>query len=476
MSNTAAPSTLKMGIPIPNSKLGMWLFLGTEIMFFTAFIGSYIVLRLGSKGWPTSPDDTHINVWAGGFNTFVLIVSSYFVVVAHEAMAMKNFNKARTFLLGTLLLAFVFLGIKSVEYYGKISHDILPGHIAETSSQAVKKASRELEVVVRNRFAAYTDSGAIVTDQPNDIVNLVVQIAALPSVTTLPEGVSESTFNALKQAAGGDPDLAVSGNASLTFTPTNWNTAQTVTLAASEDADAANGTAVFDVTAKKLTTVSVTATEADKESQDPIDSSASVTATEAVGEAQAIVVSSTSVSVAEGGTNTFNVKLAVQPEEDVTVAIGRATCDIDLFKEWMNLHQHIVANVSLEKVLIATGPEYLAAREGLKAGEKLPELEFGEVKALLEKMKDDKNYGSSVTKGVFEMHPVVYGNIFASTYFLMTGFHAVHVVVGMILFVVVLRQGRRLDEKWTNFVENSGLYWHFVDLVWIFLFPLLYII
>ena len=44
-----------MGIPIPNSKLGMWLFLGTEIMFFTAFIGTYIVLYFGSPGWPTVP-------------------------------------------------------------------------------------------------------------------------------------------------------------------------------------------------------------------------------------------------------------------------------------------------------------------------------------------------------------------------------------------------------------------------------------
>jgi cytochrome c oxidase subunit 3 len=50
------------------------------------------------------------------------------------------------------------------------------------------------------------------------------------------------------------------------------------------------------------------------------------------------------------------------------------------------------------------------------------------------------------------------------------------VIVGMILFVIVLKQGSNLDSKWTDFVENSGLYWHFVDLVWIFLFPLLYIL
>ena len=71
-----------MGLPISNAKLGMWLFLGTEIMFFTAFIGAYIVLRFGSKGWPESPELTHINVWLGATNTFVLIVSSYFVVLA----------------------------------------------------------------------------------------------------------------------------------------------------------------------------------------------------------------------------------------------------------------------------------------------------------------------------------------------------------------------------------------------------------
>jgi cytochrome c oxidase subunit 3 len=57
----------------------------------------------------------------------------------------------------------------------------------------------------------------------------------------------------------------------------------------------------------------------------------------------------------------------------------------------------------------------------------------------------------------------------------MTGFHAIHVIVGMILFAVVLLQ-KNLDSTWTDFVENSGLYWHFVDLVWIFLFPLLYIV
>jgi cytochrome c oxidase subunit 3 len=65
------------------------------------------------------------------------------------------------------------------------------------------------------------------------------------------------------------------------------------------------------------------------------------------------------------------------------------------------------------------------------------------------------------------------GNMWASTYFLLTGFHALHVLVGLILFVIALFFV--LDARKANFLENTGLYWHFVDLVWIFLFPLLYL-
>lgn len=65
------------------------------------------------------------------------------------------------------------------------------------------------------------------------------------------------------------------------------------------------------------------------------------------------------------------------------------------------------------------------------------------------------------------------GPMWASTYFLLTGFHAIHVLVGLIVFGVLLLT--TLDRRKAGLVENVGLYWHFVDLVWIFLFPLLYL-
>jgi cytochrome c oxidase subunit 3 len=65
------------------------------------------------------------------------------------------------------------------------------------------------------------------------------------------------------------------------------------------------------------------------------------------------------------------------------------------------------------------------------------------------------------------------GGLWASTYFLLTGFHALHVLIGLIVFALLL--GLTLDRTRAGLVENIGLYWHFVDLVWIFLFPLLYL-
>jgi heme/copper-type cytochrome/quinol oxidase subunit 3 len=64
-------------------------------------------------------------------------------------------------------------------------------------------------------------------------------------------------------------------------------------------------------------------------------------------------------------------------------------------------------------------------------------------------------------------------NLFWSFYFLMTGLHALHVIAGLVAFTTVLYVVSK-GTCWSR-VEAVGIYWHFVDIVWIFLFPLLYI-
>ena len=68
--------------------------------------------------------------------------------------------------------------------------------------------------------------------------------------------------------------------------------------------------------------------------------------------------------------------------------------------------------------------------------------------------------------------------IFFSLYFALTGVHALHMIIGFGLLSVILRMAikGRFDSEWYTPVELAGLYWHFVDIVWIFLFPLLYLV
>jgi cytochrome c oxidase subunit 3 len=68
--------------------------------------------------------------------------------------------------------------------------------------------------------------------------------------------------------------------------------------------------------------------------------------------------------------------------------------------------------------------------------------------------------------------------LFFGLYFVMTGLHALHIIIGMIIiiFAAVRVNNGRVNENRAALLENAGLYWHLVDLIWIFLFPLFYLI
>src|SRR5215467_11946590 len=96
-----------MGLPLPNGKLAIWLFLITEIMFFTGLIGVYMLLRNGTptsfEPWPR-PHDVHLEEWAGAVNTFVLICSSVTVVLSHFTLDDRNINKGLMYIGASLTL------------------------------------------------------------------------------------------------------------------------------------------------------------------------------------------------------------------------------------------------------------------------------------------------------------------------------------------------------------------------------------
>jgi cytochrome c oxidase subunit 3 len=294
-----------MGLPLPHGKLAMWLFLVTEIMFFTALIGTYAILRNGTptRGpgkWP-APHQVHLIEWVGAVNTFVLILSSLTVVLAHYEVGKRNFRRATWYVGATLTLGLVFLVIKGFEYNSKWQHDILPGHIGESVTGMG---------VERDRL--YHGTGIQYVERVRGQLTHVTEGVTPENVSSKPESV-QKCYDLLQKMSG------------------------------SFDKD-----------------------------------------------------------------------------------------------------DNLVTPLSPGQV-----------------GE--------EVNKILEKHEADN----------LHLTPAIpYGNLWASCYFAMTGFHALHVFGGLVVFAIILGMGLlgRLGSRHELMLELTGLYWHFVDIVWIFLFPLLYLV
>jgi heme/copper-type cytochrome/quinol oxidase subunit 3 len=316
------------GLPLSRGKLIMWLFLSTEIMFFAALLGSYVVLRFGAPVWP-KPHHVHLSEPIGAFNTFVLICSSVTIVLALEAAKASRTGLAKFWMLLTLVLGTLFLGIKAYEYQAKFSHGIYPAHprglIYERPDlyygSAVRARLDALRKMPVASVPAFLRDAADAEAKPGDTVDVLKRLDDAPA----------DRLSAEQQAA-------------------RTRLQQVQKMVASPD-------------------------------QDPF--------------AMAVVA-------------------------DQVMPLPAAH----------------------------SGGDHGGGHGG--------------------------GHGLNDTFSWLRL-PIVIpgGNMWASTYFLLTGFHAVHVAVGLLVFAILL--GFTLGPKNAAMIENIGLYWHFVDLVWIFLFPLLYL-
>ncbi|MEZ5333522.1 MAG: cytochrome c oxidase subunit 3 [Thermoanaerobaculia bacterium] len=108
-----------------NAKLGIWLFLASEVMLFGALFSSYILLRTGG-GESFLVGHEALNVPLAFVNTLVLIFSSVTIVMSWASLRLGNFAKFRLWMGVTLLCALAFMGIKAVEYGAKFEHHLFP--------------------------------------------------------------------------------------------------------------------------------------------------------------------------------------------------------------------------------------------------------------------------------------------------------------------------------------------------------------
>jgi heme/copper-type cytochrome/quinol oxidase subunit 3 len=118
-------SVLQTGIT--NGKIAMWLFLGSEVMFFTGLIGAYVILRFGAGTWadPTA-DDYPLNIPLTAANTFLLICSSVSLVWGLQGYQTDNIKQGNLGLLLTTIFGAVFVGVQMYEYVELANHGMLP--------------------------------------------------------------------------------------------------------------------------------------------------------------------------------------------------------------------------------------------------------------------------------------------------------------------------------------------------------------
>ncbi|HUH11897.1 MAG TPA: cytochrome c oxidase subunit 3, partial [Longimicrobiales bacterium] len=113
------------GAGVYNMKLGMWVFLLSEVMFFTSLIGSYIILRAAQPDHFAEPGVV-LNVSLTAFNTFILICSSVTMVKAFAAIENGDQRGLRLWLMATAALGTFFVGVQVVEYIALASEGFLP--------------------------------------------------------------------------------------------------------------------------------------------------------------------------------------------------------------------------------------------------------------------------------------------------------------------------------------------------------------
>jgi cytochrome c oxidase subunit III len=393
--------TVHMGLPLPHGKLAIWLFLVTEIMFFTGLIGTYLILRNGTptdlNPWPR-PHDVHLAEWAGAVNTFVLICSSLTVVLAHMALGKGDVKRATQYIAGTLALGCVFLGIKAWEYTGKFSHEILPGYIFEK----LEPTGTEPRTGTGLRFIRHVEK-------------------QLKEIIEEPEhhGASAGAVKA-------------------------WQSFVT-------DAEAKNKkTSDFIADAEKRRSAAVEKIKKDGEKEPPEKVAAAVRAE----------YDKTDKEIAEQKQKTASEVDAARQ------ALIKADSSIaPVADSWALLHKlPSLSPKQLNLEILGTDSEHVKPCDRVTLPNGKP---FVVKEGLLEKHPD-----------LHVSNAISFGNMWASCYFAMTGFHAIHVLGGLVVFAIILLMAWRGTFKphHEHLVEYTGLYWHFVDIVWIFLFPLLYLV
>jgi heme/copper-type cytochrome/quinol oxidase subunit 3 len=406
-----------------NAKIGIWLFLASEVMLFGGLFSSYVFLRIGADyPWPVH----ELGVLPGFINTFILILSSVTVVFAWAFLKMRQYAKYKICMALTLLCALGFLGIKAYEYYGKFNHwavrlpdgSVLDGH----------KPQQKID---------FHEVTAINVDLRKSEAGFLGSAGPIDGNFKLPDGtVVESYKIALMRLR----ETADQGNVRLLVE------GPPLKLAADRHK-------VASYLGTELTFRDGTRVEG-----------------KLVNDALTLEVSGYDLRQVKG--------------------LGENLDAGDQAMIWKYLGEEHRHSFLEQKAKVLTDFEEKKNKGKAKddADRRLPQT-YGEVMRKAYKADhlghDPKAHDHMVvtvpaSEVAFFSNYSPHLNTYYAIYFLMSGLHGLHVVGGALVLGHFFFFGRRLydqnPEHLANRVEVGGLFWHFVDLVWIFLFPVFYLL
>lgn len=578
-----------------NSKVGIWLFLASEVTLFGGLFSGYLFLRLyADYPWP----ERALPVLPGLINTFVLIGSSVTVVFAWAALKMREWKKFQLYMSITLACAAIFMVLKGVEYSAKFGHqgvqiagdgpvqgrEIVEGHVhyakvgEDGLIEEVKKENKDDEgVFLANKVLFKVSELSFVLKRPTHeayVDSILEQAAAAESKITLteayrvidPDQLMEGKMSR-EQLLKGDEAVVVDAGEELSidaldkmedafldarsydqklstkFLAASWDwvreqpgysekemqgtyvvTEEIWTDRRKEDADklkqltlqaplsvsfkvdppftlvlGPNDLVKYDKESGQLRDDTTMAGELLPSpiimGVDALDFRTTAQRAEAEGLDPLPVIEGTWLLThkpvhhhgdvgekGEGGDdrNTFkkiwDCHMAwLKTEEERLAKKDREPTDNDRYR--VNWDQ-IIAYKELDYDAVKV-EEYCADRDDDKelyssglfdlkgfAGANHSKFDFPH----LEIPRERVNFESTFTPK---------WNTYYAIYFTITGLHGLHVIGGAIVLGYYLFFGRKMYEsnpEWlANRVEIGGLFWHFVDLVWIFLFPILYL-
>ena len=511
-----------------NAKIAIWLFLASEVMLFGGFFSAYVFLRLGADyPWP----ERTLPVLPGLINTFVLIGSSVTVVFAWASLKLRNWRMFQLFMGITVFCALIFMVLKGVEYNVKFHHQalrlkdytVLEGHLGkeeEDGKAVLDHHGKEIEENLifveaskvtfntvrfykpwieelltqadheKSKIVLAADVKAITQEgQPAEVVAKAGEPLSIELLTRI-----QKTHLAARSHNGACRTAALRGEWVKTHAAypdkRDWQVASGVNI---------DMKALAPSLLDEISTVAFSVEPAARLDFHPRDIK------QAEGQSRLrddtvidgkLLESPMVFHHVDAIDFQHLVMKAVEKGIDPEVAIENSWLikNSPFAKEAWEWHQGEIAKLKAElqkKNQVPTHKELyrIGWKDFAKKAEDGGRAKLSAKDALKEEFmgpnydaRGDETFpGFSVPREQIgfaaKFSPA--WNTYYAIYFTITGLHGLHVIGGALVLSYYLFFGRKMylsNPEWlANRVEIGGLFWHFVDLVWIFVFPILYL-